>query len=105
VLEVLTVLAVFKAERSKEKLVESTLAEVFVIIVFLLVASAPQLELMVGPIGFTHLQHRGLECVRRDSFPDRDHGTSPPYSELDATPVTDVNPSFRRLSTSHFRPS
>jgi hypothetical protein len=36
VFEVLTVLAVFKAERSKEKLVESTLAAVFVIIVFLL---------------------------------------------------------------------
>jgi hypothetical protein len=41
VFEVLTVLAVFKAERSKEKLVESTLAGVFVIIIFLLLASAP----------------------------------------------------------------
>jgi hypothetical protein len=52
--EVLTVLAVFQAERRKEKLVESTLAAVFVIIVFLLLASAPQLKLMVGSIGFTH---------------------------------------------------
>jgi hypothetical protein len=51
------------------------------------------------------LQHSGLECVRRDLFSDRDYSTSPPYSEIDATPVTDVNPSFRRLSTSHFRPS
>jgi hypothetical protein len=44
----------FKAERRKEKLVESTLATVFVTIVFLLLASAPQVKLMVGPIGFTH---------------------------------------------------
>jgi hypothetical protein len=67
--EVLTVLAVFKAERRKEKLVESTLAAVFVIIVSLLLAFAPQLELMVGPIGFTHQGYLIALSVLSLTFP------------------------------------